>query len=76
MEENKQHFWHVELYDLKKGKNAMETQEKICTVYGEGAVTDRTCQKWFAKFRTGDFSLSMLHGQAGQLKLTVIKLRH
>ena len=26
-------------------------------MYGEGAVTDRTCQKWFAKFRAGDFSL-------------------
>ena len=26
-------------------------------MYGEGAVTDQTCQKWFAKFRAGDFSL-------------------
>ena len=26
-------------------------------MYGEGAVTDQTCQKWFAKFRTGDFLL-------------------
>ena len=26
-------------------------------MYGEGAVTDETCQKWFAKFRVGDFSL-------------------
>lgn len=43
--------------NLEKGKNATETQKKICTVYGEGAVTDRTCQKWFAKFRAGDFSL-------------------
>ena len=25
--------------------------------YGEGAVADRTCQKWFAKFCAGDFSL-------------------
>ena len=24
---------------------------------GEGAVTDETCQKWFVKFRAGDFSL-------------------
>ena len=32
-------------------------QKKICTVYGQGAVTKRTCQKWFAKFRAGDFSL-------------------
>ena len=26
-------------------------------MYGEGVVTDRTCQKWFGKFRAGDFSL-------------------
>ena len=26
-------------------------------MYGEGAVTDRTCQMWFAKFHAGDFSL-------------------
>ena len=26
----------------------MEMQ-KMCAVYGEGAVTDGTCQKWFAK---------------------------
>ena len=26
-------------------------------MYGEGAVTDQMCQKWFAKFHPGDFSL-------------------
>ena len=26
-------------------------------MYGEGAVTDQTRQKWFAKFRAGNFSL-------------------
>ena len=31
--------------------------KKICAVYGEGAVTDWTCQKWFVKFHAGDFSL-------------------
>ena len=45
------------LYYFKKGTNATEMQKKICAVYGEGAVTDRMCQKWFAKFRAGDFSL-------------------
>ena len=34
-----------------------KTHKKICAVYGEGAVTDRTCQKWFAKFCAGDLSL-------------------
>ena len=57
MEEKAQNFWRIMLYYFKKGKNAAETQKKICAVYGEGAVTDQTCQKWFAKFRAGDFSL-------------------
>ena len=45
------------LYYFKKGKNTTEMQQKICAVYGEGAVTDPRCQKWFAKFRAGDFLL-------------------
>ena len=32
-------------------------QKKICAVYGEGAVTDWTYQKWFPKFHAGDFLL-------------------
>ena len=57
MEDKKQRFWHIMLYYFKKGENATETQKKVCAVYGEGAVTDQTCQKWFAKFCAGDFSL-------------------
>ena len=44
-------------YYFKKSKNATEMQKKICAVYREGSVTDRTCQKWFAKFCAGDFLL-------------------
>lgn len=35
-----QHFWHMMLYYVKKGKNATETQKKICAMYGEGAMTN------------------------------------
>ena len=35
----------------------LEAQEKICAVCREGAVTDRSCQKWFAKFHARDLSL-------------------
>ena len=45
MEEKKPHFWHIMLYYFKKGKNATETQNKMCEVYGEDAVTDQTCQR-------------------------------
>ena len=32
-------------------------QKRICAVYGEGAMIDRTCQKWFVKFGARDFPL-------------------
>ena len=38
------------LYYFKKSKNATQTEKKVCAVYGEGAVTDWTCQEWFEKF--------------------------
>ena len=62
MEENKQLFQHIMVCYFNKGKNVAETHtqkttKKICVVYGEGAVTDLMCQKWFAKFHAGDFSL-------------------
>ena len=56
MEENMLHFQHIMFYYFKKAKNATETYKKnICVVYGEGAVTDWMCHKWFAKFCAGDF---------------------
>ena len=67
-------FWHIMLYYFKKGKNATETQ--ICAVYGEGAVTDGTCQKWFAKFVLEISHWMMLHSQGDQLKLIAIKSKH
>ena len=35
----------------------MQLKHKIFVVYGEGAVTDGTSQKWFAKFNAGDVFL-------------------
>ena len=32
-----------------KVKMQLKHTKKICAVYGEGAVTDWTCQKWFAE---------------------------
>ena len=71
------------LYYLKKGKNATEMQKKICAVYGEGAVIDWTCQKWFTKIRMEITNLymeiflwMMLHSQVEQLKLMEIKSRY
>ena len=47
-------------YYFKKGKSTtgMQKKKKICAVWGEGAVTDQTCQKWFVNFPAGDISLN------------------
>ena len=42
---------------ISRKVKTIEMHKKICAVYGEGAVTDQTCQKWFADFHAGDFSL-------------------
>ncbi|KFM58915.1 Histone-lysine N-methyltransferase SETMAR, partial [Stegodyphus mimosarum] len=39
------------------GKNASQAHKKLCAVYGDEALKERQCQNWFAKFRSGDFSL-------------------
>jgi len=57
MEENKVHFRHLMLFFYRKGKNATQMANKICAVYGEGAVAERTVRKWFAKFKADDFNL-------------------
>ena len=45
-------------------------------MFGEGAMTDPMCQKWFVKFYAGDFSLEDAPQSGRPLKLLTIKWRH
>ena len=68
-----QHFGIFYFVFSRKVKMQLKCKTKICAVYGEGAVTDQICQKRFAKFHAGDFSLDApLLGRA----VEAIKLRH
>lgn len=58
MEENIIHYRHILVYYFKKGKRAAEAHRKICSVYGDDALTERTCQNWFAKFHSGNFDIN------------------
>ena len=65
MKESMRRGQHIMLHYFKKGEHATGTQKKkkMCAGYGEGAVTDRTCQKWFAaEFQAGGCSTVRLTG--------------
>ncbi|GFW11355.1 histone-lysine N-methyltransferase SETMAR [Trichonephila clavipes] len=42
---------------MRKGKNAVQARKKLTDVYGEGVLTVRQCQNWFAKFRSSNFDV-------------------
>ncbi|XP_014479919.1 PREDICTED: histone-lysine N-methyltransferase SETMAR-like [Dinoponera quadriceps] len=54
---DKQYFPSLMLFFFRKGKSATQAKKKICATYGNDAVTERMCQKWFKKFRAGDTTL-------------------
>ena len=38
-------------------KSVAESDRILVEFYGEHALAERTCQKWFARFKSGDFDL-------------------
>ena len=47
----------VLLHYFNMKKTAAENHRILVEVYGEHAPTERTCEKWFARFKSGDFGL-------------------
>jgi histone-lysine N-methyltransferase SETMAR len=57
MSSNKDHIRHCMLYEFKRGNNATVATNNICEVYPD-ELDARTCQRWFARFRKGNFDLT------------------
>lgn len=52
------HFRHLLLFAFNQGSKATKAAQDICAVYGGGAITERTAQKWFSRFKKGNFDLT------------------
>ena len=48
------------LFMFDQGKSTKEASRVISELYPEDAMTERTCERWFAIFREGDRSLQDL----------------
>ncbi|KIH54670.1 hypothetical protein ANCDUO_15183 [Ancylostoma duodenale] len=45
------------LYDFKRGKTASESHRDLCDAFGQDVISERQCERWFHKFRSGNESL-------------------
>ncbi|XP_046819195.1 histone-lysine N-methyltransferase SETMAR-like [Vespa crabro] len=52
-----EHIRHCMLFEFRKSSNATVVTKNICDVY-LSALDIRKCQRWFSKFRSGNFDLS------------------
>lgn len=50
-------FRSLVLYEFKKGNSALACSRNICSVFGEDSISARTCQRWYVRFRSGNFKL-------------------
>lgn len=57
MDNQIEHYRHILLFYFRKGKNAVQARKKLSEVYGKGCLTERQCQRWFARFRSGNFNV-------------------
>ena len=54
---NKLFLRGVLLHYFNMKKSTAESHRILVEVYGDHALSERTCQKWFARFKSGDFDL-------------------
>lgn len=52
----KEHLREVLLFCFNWEKSAAETHRILMEVYGEHVPDERTCQRWFKRFKNGDFN--------------------
>jgi [histone H3]-lysine36 N-dimethyltransferase SETMAR len=46
------------IYEFHSKKNAIQATNSICSVHNDHAHDVGTCQRWFARFSSGDFDLN------------------
>jgi hypothetical protein len=56
--EKNEHIRRFLLYEFNRSSEAAEATRNIFAVYREDSIAEETAQKWFARFKQGNFELS------------------
>ena len=54
---NKRHFRELLIYFFNLKKSAAEAHPLLVETHGEAALSERSCRKWFQKFKNGGFDI-------------------
>lgn len=54
---SKEHIRHVLLFEFHKGNTASSAAKTLKDTYGNDVVNEKTCRRWFSRFKKDDFSL-------------------
>lgn len=63
MDFDQSHLLHILLFLCRQSKSAAEARRSISVVYGNDAIGESTCQKWFSRFKDPAFTLDKLEDQ-------------
>jgi len=59
-EPNSRHLREVLIFCFNMKKSAAEVH-RFSNIYGEAAISERTCREWFQRFKNGDFDVEDRH---------------
>ena len=58
-ESNKRHLRELLIYFFNLKKTAAEAHRLLVETNGEATLSERSCRKWFQKFRNGEFDIEV-----------------
>ena len=56
-ESNKRRLRDILIYFFNLKKSSAETHRLLVEIYGEAALSERSCREWFQKFKDGEFDI-------------------